>query len=649
MALSGVSVFPDGRVVMVGDAFMDGPTPSDRDFVVVRRNMDGTPDTTFGPNGRRTLPFNLVTDGDDTALAAAQGPSGTTYVAGYAQTAAGYDIAVARLTLAGDLDSTFGTGGKVTINVGPNDSAHGIAVLPDGGVVLAAEANQTATLFRLESDGDPFMAFGGDGSVETAVGGTGADTWNRIILTGDKIVAGGTSNGVCVMLGRFNLSDGTLDSTFEGGGVFFTPAPSGTSEQMSDLTKAGDGTLLLSGSRVNPSAGSIQGFARSYNADGGFIRLINGPPNSFASGLVAQGGTLILTGSVNLGPPTYVDFFAHRANLDGTPDLSFGAGGTGTYPIGPADADDFANGTALQGDRLIVVGDVFDATDQKPVAVAVQASPRGRCDLVITTVETIDAGSRPTTQMGIGRLARARVTVRNLGEGPVDGATLYINNPDGTRNSTSETQIPEAIGPGQEKTVVVRFFFDPNRHPVGQTNLSAYVRGVYVGNFCEDPEENNTKNFTVNFSQMGNSDLLPLPSYFFTGQAATIRAKLRRPRPPRPVGALGRSPDDVVKVEIALVRLQGGAQAMRVQPACFWLRNARAAFTKKRPVDGKCSAPIWLRMTKADSSTYVFKLRRGLPNGKYVLFSRATNRAGLAEDTFTKADKNRRAFTVRRR
>ncbi|MEX2103324.1 MAG: hypothetical protein WD805_05115, partial [Gaiellaceae bacterium] len=101
-------------------------------------------------------------------------------------------------------------------------------------------------------------------------------------------------------------------------------------------------------------------------------------------------------------------------------------------------------------------------------------------------------------------------------------------------------------------------------------------------------------------------------------------------------------------IHLAVVRLQGNVKAaLRVRPACHWLKNARAGFVRMKPVEGKCNKPVWLPMKKVKGK-WVFRLLKGLPPGKYVAFSRATNRAGNLEDEFA-AGRNRRAFTVRRR
>jgi hypothetical protein len=97
----------------------------------------------------------------------------------------------------------------------------------------------------------------------------------------------------------------------------------------------------------------------------------------------------------------------------------------------------------------------------------------------------------------------------------------------------------------------------------------------------------------------------------------------------------------VAKVEIAIL------QGRSTRGSCRWLRNPRARFVRLRATRGRCVTPVWLRAT--GTTRWTFRLTQGLPAGRYVVMSRATSRAGISEDRFSAADKNRRTFTVRRR
>src|SRR5262252_8869305 len=72
----------------------------------------------------------------------------------------------------GDLDSTFGTGGKVSLPLpGSNDSVHGTAIQSDGKIVVAGSDGNDFTLARYNTDGTQDTGFGSAGRVVTDFGG----------------------------------------------------------------------------------------------------------------------------------------------------------------------------------------------------------------------------------------------------------------------------------------------------------------------------------------------------------------------------------------------------------------------------------------------------------------------------------------------
>jgi len=68
----------------------------------------------------------------------------------------------------GDLDPTFGTGGKVTTDFGGGtDQAFAVALQPDGKIVAAGQANNDFALARYNPDGSLDNSFGTAGMVTT--------------------------------------------------------------------------------------------------------------------------------------------------------------------------------------------------------------------------------------------------------------------------------------------------------------------------------------------------------------------------------------------------------------------------------------------------------------------------------------------------
>jgi uncharacterized delta-60 repeat protein len=104
---------------------------------------------------------------------------------------------------AGDLDPTFGSGGKVTTDFFGNlDVADAVAIQSDGkivaaGVTITSSGSSTAdfALARYNQDGSLDASFGSAGKVTTQFTGTIAQAFSVAIQTDGKIVAAGRAVG----------------------------------------------------------------------------------------------------------------------------------------------------------------------------------------------------------------------------------------------------------------------------------------------------------------------------------------------------------------------------------------------------------------------------------------------------------------------
>jgi uncharacterized delta-60 repeat protein len=109
------------------------------------------------------------------------------------------DFALARYNTNGSLDTSFGTGGKVTTDfAGSADEAHGVAIQTDGRIVAAGSAwsgNDSASsdfgLVRYNADGSLDTAFGAGGRVTTDFSGSEDRASGVAVQSDGKIVAAG--------------------------------------------------------------------------------------------------------------------------------------------------------------------------------------------------------------------------------------------------------------------------------------------------------------------------------------------------------------------------------------------------------------------------------------------------------------------------
>jgi uncharacterized delta-60 repeat protein len=126
----------DGKIVIGGFTQVAGVFR----YALVRLLADGSLlDTTFGTNGLVSTPF---TTQNDRARSIALQADGKVVVAGQlAGSSSNADIGIARYTTAGALDTTFGIGGLVQVDMfGGFDTAFDVLIQPDGRIVAAGSA-----------------------------------------------------------------------------------------------------------------------------------------------------------------------------------------------------------------------------------------------------------------------------------------------------------------------------------------------------------------------------------------------------------------------------------------------------------------------------------------------------------------------------
>src|SRR5262249_38913360 len=138
---TAVAVQPDGKAVVAG-TFTPSGGGTGYDFALPPPHPDGPPDTGVGSGGRGTPDLRLTGSNQQAAAVAAQA-DGKILVGGSVATngTGAWDFALARLTAAGALDPSFGTGGKATFDFGGDDFLTGLVLQPaDGKIVLAGHS-----------------------------------------------------------------------------------------------------------------------------------------------------------------------------------------------------------------------------------------------------------------------------------------------------------------------------------------------------------------------------------------------------------------------------------------------------------------------------------------------------------------------------
>ena len=127
---SGMELQTDGKIV-IGGKGITAPGPG---FVAIRYRVDGSLDPSFGRGGRIETPLGV--DGFSASALALQ-PDDKLIVAGVGPSSADADVRTLRFDVDGSLDASFGPGGTATTAFGVQSYAAGVAVQPDGKIVVA--------------------------------------------------------------------------------------------------------------------------------------------------------------------------------------------------------------------------------------------------------------------------------------------------------------------------------------------------------------------------------------------------------------------------------------------------------------------------------------------------------------------------------
>ncbi len=144
---------PDGKIVVSGQAF--APPLGPLGYALVRYNSDGSLDTSFSNDGIVVTHLPGLDQPEARALAVL--PDGRILAGGSGLNATtDHDFSLVRYNADGRLDSGFGNDGIATFTIaGSDDRGYGLAVQPDGHVLLAGWRQATNDFVLLRVEGSP--------------------------------------------------------------------------------------------------------------------------------------------------------------------------------------------------------------------------------------------------------------------------------------------------------------------------------------------------------------------------------------------------------------------------------------------------------------------------------------------------------------
>jgi uncharacterized delta-60 repeat protein len=317
----GVARQPDGKLVAVGQSDVNTRA------LVMRVNADGTPDAGFGANGLLQLEYG----GTDAARDVVVQPDGKIVTAGYGTSLNSW--VVTRLSPGGVPDPSFDGDGSAVLEFGGQDVADEIVLLDNGKLVVVGDTSATGTIAvaRLNSDGTPDMSFDGDGrklldlSSGDLADGVAVQPDGKIVVIGE-----GADPGTGYLVTRLTTG-GSLDSGFAGDGI--ASIAFGSFDQPSEAVLQANGKIVVAGTTIT-GASSVGALARlqpggtpdtTFSGDGKQTL----PGMNEVNGITLQSdGKLVATGA-KAGPiPSARDVVVARLEGD-LPEVGGGPGGGG--------------------------------------------------------------------------------------------------------------------------------------------------------------------------------------------------------------------------------------------------------------------------------------------------------------------------------
>ncbi|MEX0991855.1 MAG: hypothetical protein WD004_06250 [Actinomycetota bacterium] len=239
-----------------------GSSPNMDMFIARFNGSNGRLDQSYAAGGVRRIDIGL----NDTAYSLHRTQDGGMAIGGTAQPSASFQMALAKVSAAGNLVNGFGDGGGTT-TLGVSGANAGYDLSRDGSRIVLAGRSLGITydpaIAIFKADGSPDTSFDGDGFRSYPISPSDG-RFASVFVTPDGIIAAGQgSSGIDqdFLLMRVSRSTGAPDATFGGGdGMVFTNLGS-DQDAATDTTLVGNTVYLGGWADVGPTF-SEAAFAR---------------------------------------------------------------------------------------------------------------------------------------------------------------------------------------------------------------------------------------------------------------------------------------------------------------------------------------------------------------------------------------------------
>ena len=359
-------------------------------------------------------------------------------------------FSTALLQAAGELDPLFGTGGKVTTDLGAQ-IARAIVIQPDSKIIAAGNGGSDPQhpdffIVRYNSNGTLDPTFGSGGVATTDFFGDVEDLFDMKLQVDGKIVAVGYTRATptdptIIALARYN-PNGSLDPTFGNGGKATASLPNFIFN-VSGAAIQSDGKILVSGTISDLMHTDSSCYVARFDTNGSL-------DSNFGGGIIINdfGGTfgneaftdvtvqtddkVVVSGVVPGQSQDFHDFVTVRYNPNGSQDPTFGSGGVVTTDF--VGSVDNAGEVLVQPDGKILVAGISSSASDFDFAI-VRYNPNGSLD------PTFGNGGKVRTDFSGGNDFGGPLALQPNGKIIVVGSTggdfgLVRYNPNGSLDPT---------------------------------------------------------------------------------------------------------------------------------------------------------------------------------------------------------------------
>jgi uncharacterized delta-60 repeat protein len=419
-SIDAMALQPDGKLVVAASNATNNF--SYEQVRVVRYNPNGSIDSAFANNGIYK-PY-IGNDRNDGACAVIIQPDNKILIGGVTSVSIHDRIFLIRLNSNGTPDNSFGINGKVITQLATEEVCYCMALQPDGKIIVGGAeyggGNGRGLVLRFNSNGsidNTFQKFLAQAvpSEETYFSSVKLQPDGNIVAVGTIVSTTGKDE---ILLLRLS-STGTLDNTFGVAGKVIATFDKGC-ERIHDMAIQTDGKIILAG-EANFSAWEmiLLRYTNSGELDTtfgtrGLVYVSNLHSQIVATSVAIQkNGKILMAGGVALST---TDFALRRFTNSGIPDSSFGTGGKVYTDF--SDSSDGASAMVIQANGKIVLaggsGPGYALARYNSDVFAIDA---GVSDLLI-----------PASRCGtMGNNQSVGINITNYGKNPILPNAVYVN------------------------------------------------------------------------------------------------------------------------------------------------------------------------------------------------------------------------------